>query len=62
MEQFGADLDARKFKAQVDADLKHGAEIGVRGTPNFFINGKKLVGAQPFEAFKTKIDEALKGK
>jgi len=62
LEQFAADLDSRKYKAQVDADLKHGAEIGVRGTPNFFINGKKLVGAQPFEAFKTKIDEALKGK
>jgi protein-disulfide isomerase len=62
MEQFNADLDSHKFKAQVDADLKHASEIGVRGTPNFFINGKKITGAQPFEAFKAKIDEALKGK
>jgi protein-disulfide isomerase len=62
LEQFNADLDSHKFKAQVDADLAQAKSIGVRGTPNFFINGKKLTGAQPFERFKEKIDEALKTK
>jgi protein-disulfide isomerase len=62
MTQFAADLDGRKYKAQVDADIAHAKEIGVRGTPNFFINGKKLTGAQPFAKFKVKIDEVLKGK
>jgi len=33
--------------------------LGARGTPTFFINGRKLIGAQPFEAFKTLIDEEL---
>jgi protein-disulfide isomerase len=61
LEQFNADLDSHKFKAQVDADLAQAKTIGVRGTPNFFINGKKLTGAQPFANFKAKIDEALKG-
>jgi protein-disulfide isomerase len=61
MAQFGADLDSRKYKAQVDADLAQAKSIGVRGTPNFFVNGKKLTGAQPFPKFKAKIDEALKG-
>jgi protein-disulfide isomerase len=62
MTQFAADLDSRKYKAQVDADLAQAKSIGVRGTPNFFVNGKKLTGAQPFAKFKVKIDEALKGK
>ena len=31
-------------------------EYGVESTPTFFINGKKLVGAQPYEQF----DAALK--
>jgi len=32
----------------------------VTGTPTFFINGTRLVGAQPFESFKTAIDKELK--
>jgi hypothetical protein len=35
-------------------------KIGARGTPAFFINGKFLSGAQPFENFKSRIDEELK--
>jgi len=57
--RFKADLDAGKFKAAVDADLAVGAQFGVQGTPNFFINGRKLVGAQPFESFKKLVDEEL---
>ena len=36
-----------------------GDEAGVAGTPAFFINGRMLSGAQPFEAFKRIIDEEL---
>src|SRR5205823_2846969 len=43
-----------------DAELAEGNKIGANGTPAFFINGKPFVGAQPFEAFKGKIDEAIK--
>ena len=48
-----------KFKDQVDADAKEGAAAAPTGTPTFFINGT-LVGAQPFDAFKTVIDTELK--
>jgi protein-disulfide isomerase len=60
MKRFKADLDNRSFKAQVDADLAQARKIGVRGTPNFFINGRKLTGARPYEQFKAKVDQALK--
>ncbi len=33
--------------------------LGVRGTPTFFVNGRKVVGAQPFEALKPLLDEEL---
>lgn len=33
---------------------------GVNGTPTFFINGKMLVGAQPYEQFKSMIEQAEK--
>ena len=35
-------------------------KFGARGTPNFFINGRNLRGAQPIEAFKSVIDEEIK--
>ena len=60
MKKFRAALDSGKFKARVDEELAAGNKIGARGTPSFFVNGKSFVGAQPFEAFKGKIDEAIK--
>ena len=34
--------------------------LGLRGTPAFFINGRPLIGAQPFEVFRLVIEEELK--
>ena len=41
------------------ADSDAGNAVGANGTPTFFINGRELVGAQPFPAFKTVIDEEI---
>ncbi len=60
LEGFKADLDSGKFSAQIAADQKLARSIGAGGTPNFFINGRKLVGAQPFESFQKLIDVELK--
>ena len=62
MGKFKSALDQGKFQAKVKADQDAGRAAGANGTPTFFINGKKLVGAQPQPAFEAKIDEALKGK
>ena len=60
--QFNSCVDTHKLKAQVDKDLKDGEEAGVNGTPAFFINGRMLSGAQPFDVFKKLIDEELARK
>jgi protein-disulfide isomerase len=62
MGKFKKALDSGKFKDKVDAEAKEGAAVGATGTPTFFINGTKLVGAQPTDAFKVAIDKELKGK
>jgi protein-disulfide isomerase len=59
VDKFKADLDSGKFKQKVDQEMAEGNKIGARGTPSFFINGKIFAGAQPFEAFKAKIDAEL---
>ncbi|MET0283180.1 MAG: thioredoxin domain-containing protein [Polyangiales bacterium] len=61
--KFKAALDNKTHEARVKADMDAVDKAGARiGTPSFFINGKLLQGAQPFEAFKAAIDDALKAK
>ncbi|MCU1281670.1 MAG: DSBA-like thioredoxin protein, partial [bacterium] len=52
-------IDNKKYDAQIDADSAEGSKFGARGTPAFFINGRSLSGAQPFDAFKKVIDEEI---
>jgi len=56
---FNACVDSRKFQQDVETDIAAGNAVGVNGTPAFFINGRGLSGAQPFDAFKRVIDEEL---
>ena len=60
MGKFKAALEDKKIAADIEADTAAGGKIGARGTPAFFINGHFLSGAQPFERFKSVIDEELK--
>lgn len=57
---FNSCYDNKTHQKDVDEDFAAGAAVGVSGTPTFYINGKQLVGAQPFASFKAIIDEELK--
>ncbi len=58
--QFESCLSSSKFANIVKEDMDAGQKAGVSGTPTLFVNGKAVVGAQPFTSFKTAIDEELK--
>ena len=45
--------------AVIDANIESGMKVGVTGTPAFFINGRRLSGALPYEEFKRIIDEEM---
>ena len=57
--RFNTCLDSHKYASVVDADIAMGNDAGVNGTPAFFINGRMINGAQPFDAFKKIIDDEL---
>ena len=52
-------VDSGKFRAAIQEDYRNGESIGVGATPAFFINGRHLAGAQPFEAFQEIIEEEI---
>ncbi len=56
---FRSCLDSKKYAGKVTQDQTDGQKAGVSGTPTIFINGLSVVGAQPYSAFKTAIDQAL---
>lgn len=58
--QFKQCMDSKKFDKNVSEDLADGQKAGVSGTPTLFINGQPIVGAQPYSAFQTIIDQELK--
>ena len=70
MKQFAVDLgldttsfnqcfDSGEFRQVVQDEYTEGNNLGVNATPAFFINGRFLSGAQPFDAFKAIIEEEL---
>jgi protein-disulfide isomerase len=63
----GVGLNMRRFEKdmngpcmeRVEKDHALLARVGVQGTPYFYVNGRLVRGAMPFEAFEQIIDEEL---
>jgi len=58
-EKFDECLDSGAMEEEVLADLVEGQSFGISGTPGFFINGKLISGAQPYEVFVQEIEAAI---
>lgn len=50
-DEFSECLSSNKHLEAVQADFQEGIQLGITGTPTFFINGYRFVGANPYEAF-----------
>jgi len=64
--QFGMDaskleacVGSGRFESDVNKAFESGSAVGVNSTPTFFVNGRRLTGAMPFESFQALIDEEL---
>jgi protein-disulfide isomerase len=53
-------LAEHSYRNEIEADEGLAEDFGVRGVPSFFINGRKVVGAQPAEVFIAIVDEEIK--
>jgi protein-disulfide isomerase len=52
-------LESGKYTTVVQNERQLAQSLGVRSTPTFLVNGKPLIGAQPFEVFKQAIETEL---
>jgi len=58
-EQFKNCFESRRFAPEVQASFQQGRELAVDSTPTLFINGRRLVGVQGYEALREIIEEEL---
>lgn len=52
-------LKSNKYETRFDASVAMATDLEARGTPHFFVNGRRLPGAQPYEVFQKLVDERL---
>ena len=57
--RFEKDLADLENKKKIDVDKAEATAMGVSGTPGFFVNGRYLSGAKPFEEFAKVINAEL---
>jgi protein-disulfide isomerase len=58
-EAFEDCLNSGKYASLVNSQTSGAQSLGVTGTPAFLVNGRPLVGAQPFEVFEQVIEAEL---
>lgn len=58
MEQYDADFASPEVAARVQRDVDDGMELGVQGTPTFYLDGE-LLQPRTYEDFTQALDEAL---
>lgn len=54
-ERFSKDMEDLVIDDKIQADQKSGFELGVMGTPTFFLNGRKIDNPRNYEDFKALI-------
>ncbi len=62
MDAFSTCVNEHRYQEYIEESLDFATqELGINSTPTFYINGIKLIGAQPIGAFKKIIDQELAG-
>lgn len=59
MDQFRSCFTDHKYRELAQQDRFDGTKEGINSTPGFLINGKYIVGAQPYTVFAQEIQAAL---
>jgi protein-disulfide isomerase len=59
MEAFAACVDDGRYEDTIISNMRTANGLGINSTPTFFINGRKITGAQPLAVFQQQIEAAV---
>jgi len=59
LRRFRSALDEDTLDAAIGADTDEASRLRIQGTPTFFVNGRRIMGAQPLHVFREAVDQAL---
>jgi protein-disulfide isomerase len=59
LDRFHKAMADARTDAAIDADVAEATRLGVMGTPTFFVNGRRVIGAQPLPKFQSRVELAL---
>ncbi len=60
LDKYDACMDGQRYAARLDASVQEGEQVGVRGTPSFFVNGRPYTGRGTSDDFKGLVDSLTK--
>ena len=52
-------LSAPATEAAIESDVAYGTSLGVNAAPTFFVDGERIMGAEPLQRFEEAVDRAL---
>ncbi len=59
VDKFKSDMESSEAQKMLKADMDLAKKVGAGGTPNFWVNGVNVVGAQPYSKFKSVLDTQI---
>lgn len=59
MIRFRTELDSGVWRKQIATDVSDAEQLGITGTPTFFVNGRPVHGSQPLKVFAEVVDQEL---
>jgi len=59
IDQFEKDMESDEAQQRLQKDIKTAQKVGAGGTPNFWINGINVVGAQPYAKFEKVLEQQI---
>jgi protein-disulfide isomerase len=62
MEKYKNDIGTQEIKDRINRDKNEATNLGIQGTPTFFINGEKIPNPKGYEDFKSLIDGLMPNK
>lgn len=62
MTKFDTDQKSQATNSIINADISKGKELGITGTPSFYLDGKKIENPKDLEGFNKLIEDAIKAK